>query len=107
MSSSKRLPAGARLAKPSARFWPRIVQGPIMEKLPAQMTVIGISKPGGPEVLLPETRPVPAPAPNQTLVKVAPAGVTRPDVAQRSGISPPPPGASDLPGLEIAGEVVA
>jgi NADPH2:quinone reductase len=78
-----------------------------MEKVPSQMTVIGISKPGGPEVLLPETRPVPAPGPGEILVKVAAAGVNRPDVAQRSGVYPPPPGASDLPGLEIAGEVVA
>lgn len=78
-----------------------------MEKLPAQMTVIGISKPGGPEVLLPETRPVPTPGVGELLVKVAAAGVNRPDVAQRSGSYPPPPGASDLPGLEIAGEVVA
>ena len=78
-----------------------------MEKLPAQMTVIGISKPGGPEVLLPETRPVPAPGPGEILIKVAAAGVNRPDVAQRSGAYPPPPGASDLPGLEVAGEVVA
>ena len=78
-----------------------------MEKLPAQMTVIGISKPGGPEVLVPETRPVPAPGPNEILIKVAVAGVNRPDVAQRSGSYPPPPGASDLPGLEVAGEVVA
>jgi len=78
-----------------------------MEKPPAQMTVIGISKPGGPEVLLPETRPVPVPAPGELLVKVEAAGVNRPDVAQRSGSYPPPPGASDLPGLEIAGVVVA
>ena len=78
-----------------------------MEKLPAQMTVIGISKPGGPEVLLPETRAVPAPGPNEILIKVTAAGVNRPDVAQRSGSYPPPPGASDLPGLEVAGEVVA
>ena len=78
-----------------------------MEKLPSQMTVIGISKPGGPEVLLPETRSVPAPGPNEILIKVAAAGVNRPDVAQRSGSYPPPPGASDLPGLEVAGEVVA
>jgi NADPH2:quinone reductase len=78
-----------------------------MEKLPAQMTVIGISKPGGPEVLVPETRSVPVPGPDEILVKVAAAGVNRPDVAQRSGSYPPPPGASDLPGLEIAGEVVA
>src|SRR5260370_3977842 len=78
-----------------------------MEKLPAQMTVIGISKPGGPEVLLPETRAVPVPGPGEILVKVLAAGVNRPDVAQRSGSYPPPPGASVLPGLEIAGEVVA
>jgi NADPH2:quinone reductase len=78
-----------------------------MQKLPAQMTVIGISKPGGPEVLLPETRAVPVPAPGEILVKVQAAGVNRPDVAQRSGSYPPPPGASDLPGLEVSGEVVA
>ncbi len=78
-----------------------------MEKLPAQMTVIGISKPGGPEVLLPETRPVPSPGPGEILIKVAAAGVNRPDASQRSGSYPPPPGASDLPGLEVAGEVAA
>jgi len=78
-----------------------------MEKLPAQMTVIGISKPGGPDVLVPETRAVPAPGPDEILIRVAAAGVNRPDVAQRSGSYPPPPGASDLPGLEVAGEVVA
>ena len=78
-----------------------------MEKLPAQMTVVAISKPGGPEVLVPETRPVPAPGPDEILIKVHAAGVNRPDVAQRSGSYPPPPGASDLPGLEVAGEVVA
>ena len=78
-----------------------------MEKLPAQMTVVGISKPGGPEVLLPEIRSVPVPGPGEILVKVAAAGVNRPDVAQRAGAYPPPPGASDLPGLEISGEVVA
>src|ERR1700722_8929124 len=78
-----------------------------MEKLPAQMTVIGISKPGGPEVLLRETRSVPVPGPGEILIKVTAAGVNRPDVAQRSGSYPPPPGASDLPGLEISSEVVA
>jgi NADPH2:quinone reductase len=78
-----------------------------MEKLPAQMTVIGISKPGGPEVLVPETRAVPKPGPDEILIKVLAAGVNRPDVAQRQGHYPPPPGASDLPGLEVAGEVVA
>src|SRR5476651_457356 len=78
-----------------------------MEKPPAQMTVVGISKPGGPEVLIPETRAVPVPGPGEILVKVHAAGVNRPDVAQRSGAYPPPSGASDLPGLEISGEVVA
>jgi NADPH2:quinone reductase len=82
-------------------------EGQIMEKLPAQMTVVAISKPGGPEVLKPETRSLPVPGPDEILVKVAVAGVNRPDVSQRSGSYPPPPGASDLPGLEIAGEVVA
>ena len=78
-----------------------------MEPIPTQMSVIGISRPGGPEVLQPEIRPVPQPGPGELLVKVVAAGVNRPDVAQRSGHYPPPPGASDLPGLEIAGEVVA
>lgn len=78
-----------------------------MEKLPAQMTVVAISKPGGPEVLVPEQRALPQPGPDEILVRVHAAGVNRPDVAQRSGAYPPPPGASDLPGLEIAGEVVA
>jgi putative PIG3 family NAD(P)H quinone oxidoreductase len=74
---------------------------------PAQMTAIGIPKPGGPDALVPEQRPVPKPGPNEILVKVAAAGVNRPDVAQRTGNYPPPPGASDIPGLEIAGDVVA
>jgi len=78
-----------------------------MEKLPAQMTVVAISKPGGPEVLIPETRPVPQPGADEILIKVQAAGVNRPDVAQRSGSYPPPPGASDLPGLEVAGVVAA
>jgi len=78
-----------------------------MEKVPSQMTVVAISKPGGPEVLVPETRTVPAPRPGEILIKVMAAGVNRPDVAQRAGFYPPPPGASDLPGLEVAGEVVA
>ncbi|MGJ4923647.1 NAD(P)H-quinone oxidoreductase [Bradyrhizobium sp. HKCCYLRH2060] len=78
-----------------------------MEQLPAQMTVVAISQPGGPEVLKPETRHLPKPGPGEILIKVKAAGVNRPDVAQRSGSYPPPPGASDLPGLEVAGEVVA
>jgi NADPH2:quinone reductase len=79
----------------------------IMSTLPAQMTAIGIPKPGGPEALVVENRPVPAAKPHEILIKVAAAGVNRPDVAQRTGNYPPPPGASDIPGLEIAGEVVA
>ncbi|MDQ8726718.1 NAD(P)H-quinone oxidoreductase [Bradyrhizobium sp. LHD-71] len=71
------------------------------------MTAIGIAKPGGPDVLVPEQRPVPTPRKHEILIKVAAAGVNRPDVAQRTGNYPPPPGASDIPGLEIAGEVVA
>jgi NADPH2:quinone reductase len=78
-----------------------------MDKLPAQMTVVAISRPGGPEVLIPETRPVPQPGADEILIKVQAAGVNRPDVAQRSGSYPPPPGASDLPGLEVAGVVAA
>ncbi|MGH6681967.1 MAG: NAD(P)H-quinone oxidoreductase [Bradyrhizobium sp.] len=75
--------------------------------MPAQMTVVAISKPGGPEVLVPETRPVPQVRPDEILIKVKAAGVNRPDVSQRAGFYPPPPGASDLPGLEVSGEVVA
>jgi putative PIG3 family NAD(P)H quinone oxidoreductase len=71
------------------------------------MTAIAIRTPGGPEVLIPEQRPVPTPGTGEILVKVAAAGVNRPDVMQRMGQYPPPPGAPDIPGLEIAGEVVA
>jgi NADPH2:quinone reductase len=75
--------------------------------LPETMTAIAIPKPGGPEALKPETRPLPKPGPTEVLVRVAAAGVNRPDVMQRMGMYPPPPGAPDIPGLEIAGEVVA
>jgi NADPH2:quinone reductase len=71
------------------------------------MTAIGISAPGGPEVLVPQERPVPAPGAGEILVKVAAAGVNRPDVAQRQGTYPPPPGVTDIPGLELSGTVVA
>jgi NADPH2:quinone reductase len=73
---------------------------------PETMTAIEISAPGGPEVLKPKVVATPAPGRGQLLVKVAAAGVNRPDLAQRSGSYPPPPGASPLPGLEVAGEVV-
>jgi NADPH2:quinone reductase len=78
-----------------------------MAALPAQMTAIGIKASGGPDMLVPEKRPVPTPGDGEILVKVAAAGVNRPDVMQRMGLYPPPPGAPDIPGLEIAGEVVA
>src|ERR1700691_2634090 len=75
--------------------------------LPVEMTVIEIAAPGGPEQLKPALRPVPRPGDGEVLVRVAAAGVNRPDVMQRQGRYPPPPGASDIPGLEIAGEIVA
>lgn len=75
--------------------------------LPKEMTVIEISQPGGPEVLKPAPRPMPQPAAGEVLIKVAAAGVNRPDVLQRAGMYPPPPGAPDYPGLEVAGEIVA
>lgn len=75
--------------------------------LPDVMTAIEISAPGGPEVLVPVERPLPRPGAREVLIEVAAAGVNRPDVLQRRGFYPPPPGASDIPGLEIAGTVVA
>jgi NADPH2:quinone reductase len=78
-----------------------------MADVPARMTAIGIKTPGGPDALVPEERAVPKPGAGEILVKVAAAGVNRPDVMQRQGLYPPPPGAPDIPGLEIAGEVVA
>jgi NADPH2:quinone reductase len=70
------------------------------------MRAIEITVPGGPEVLRVTRRPVPVPAVNEVLIEVAAAGVNRPDVLQRKGGYPPPPGASDIPGLEIAGTIV-
>ena len=78
-----------------------------MSALPATMTAIAIPTPGGPEALVPQERPLPVPGAGEVLVKVAAAGVNRPDVTQRQGNYPPPKGAPDVPGLEIAGEVVA
>lgn len=69
------------------------------------MRVIEITTPGGPEVLAPADRPIPEPGPNEVLIRVAAAGVNRPDVLQRMGLYPPPPGASDIPGLEVSGAV--
>lgn len=75
--------------------------------LPTTMRAVEIARPGGPEGLAVTERPVPKPGAGEVLVKVAAAGVNRPDVMQRLGKYPPPPGASDIPGLEISGEIVA
>lgn len=78
-----------------------------MTNLPARMRVIEISEPGGPEVLKPAEHDVPKPGYGQILIRVAWAGVNRPDAAQRAGVYPPPPGASPLPGLEASGHIAA
>lgn len=78
-----------------------------MTQLPSTMTAVAIPVPGGPEALVPETRALPEVGGSEILIRVRAAGVNRPDVFQRQGSYPPPPGASDLPGLEVAGEVVA
>jgi NADPH2:quinone reductase len=78
-----------------------------MTAIPDTMTAITIDEPGGPDVLKPVDRPVPHPFEGEILIAVAAAGVNRPDVLQRQGAYAPPKGASDIPGLEIAGRVVA
>lgn len=78
-----------------------------MDNIPSTMTAIEIKEFGGPEMLVPTTRPTPVPKPNEVLIKVAAAGVNRPEVLQRKGLYPPPPGASDIPGLEVGGEICA
>jgi len=75
--------------------------------LPDHMTAIEITEPGGPDVLVPTNRNLPEPGPGEVLIRVAAAGVNRPDVLQREGNYNPPPGASELPGLEVAGAVAA
>lgn len=75
--------------------------------IPDTMTAVEARQPGGPEVLQPAERPVPQPGANEVLIRVEAAGVNRPDVLQRRGFYPPPPGASNIPGLEVAGEIVA
>jgi NADPH:quinone reductase len=77
------------------------------QSTPWTMTAIEIIQPGGPEVLTPVQRPAPHPAADEILIRVKAAGVNRPDLMQRQGNYPPPPGASDIPGLEVAGEVAA
>ena len=76
-------------------------------RFPERMTAIEIARPGGPEVLVATSRPLPTPGPREVLVEVRAAGVNGPDVLQRKGVYDPPPGASDIPGLEIAGTVRA
>ncbi|MCP3371786.1 NAD(P)H-quinone oxidoreductase [Bradyrhizobium cajani] len=78
-----------------------------MTTLPDIMTAIEISRPGGPEVLVPTNRPVPKPQRGEVLIRVVAAGINRPDCWQRQGGYSAPPGSSDLPGLEVAGEIVA
>src|SRR4029450_13803603 len=78
-----------------------------MAALPSTMTAIGIKTAGGPDMLVRQERPVPVPGDGEILVKVAAAGVNRPDVMQRMGLYPPPPGDPAIPGREVAGEVVA
>ncbi|WP_243737008.1 NAD(P)H-quinone oxidoreductase [Cupriavidus sp. L7L] len=78
-----------------------------LNHIPDTMTAIEITHPGGPEVLVPTRRPVPTPGPGELLIRHQAAGVNGPDVFQRKGLYDPPPGASDIPGLEVAGEVAA
>jgi NADPH2:quinone reductase len=78
-----------------------------MSNLPADMPVIEIASPGGPEELRPGRRPVPAPRFGEVLIRVSAAGVNRPDIMQRQGHYAPPPGTTDIPGLEVSGEIVA
>lgn len=92
-------PAGGRVNKAAT-------EGRAMAEIPETMIAIHPEAAGGPEVLAPVRRPVPRPGPGELLVRVAAAGVNRPDVMQRKGAYPPPPGAPSIPGLEIAGTVV-
>jgi NADPH:quinone reductase len=78
----------------------------MQSSLPDRMQVVEISRPGGPEVLNVTTRPIPHLKSGEVLIRVAAAGVNRPDCFQRAGVYPPPAGDSDLPGLEVAGTVV-
>jgi NADPH2:quinone reductase len=79
----------------------------MMSDIPKQMKAIEITKPGDADVLMATSRPVPTPKNSEVLIKVRAAGVNRPDVMQRAGLYPPPKGASDIPGLEVAGTIVA
>jgi NADPH2:quinone reductase len=78
-----------------------------MSSLPAEGVAVEITRPGGPDVLCPIQRPVPSPGSGEVVLRVAAAGVNRPDLLQREGRYPPPPGTTDIPGLEVAGTVAA
>ena len=77
-----------------------------MEILPVSMNYIQIEKHGDPDVLVLSSQPVPEPGLNEVLIRVEAAGVNRPDIMQRKGLYPPPPGTTDVPGLEVSGTVV-
>lgn len=99
---------GLLVNKPIARaMWTGGKRGKIMAEIPEWMTAIDPAGKGGPDILEPVRRPVPTPGRDQYLIRVAAAGVNRPDVAQRAGAYPPPPGAPSILGLELAGDVVA
>jgi NADPH:quinone reductase len=105
-------PAHRSSAQPGSRlgtkFTLRTKAMPLpMPPLPERMTAITVANPGGPEVMVPAEIPRPAPGPGEVLIRVAAAGVNRPDIQQRKGLYPPPPGASPILGLEAAGEVAA
>ncbi len=92
---------------PPKSIWPRDQRGQAVHNIPTTMMAIDPAEAGGPEVLQTVGRPVPAPGAGEVLIKVAAAGVNRPDVMQRKGMYPPPPGAPVIPGLEVAGTVVS
>ena len=81
--------------------------GLIMHNLPENMQAIEVTEPGKPGVLKITERPLPQITEDEVLIQVANAGVNRPDVMQRAGLYPPPPGATDIPGLEVSGTVAA
>lgn len=94
-----------RTARAGGRASVTIEIGQMTGNTPEKMTVVGFDSPGGPDVLHPATAAVPKPGPGEVLLQVSHAGVNRPDVIQRQGFYPPPPGASPIPGLEISGTV--
>src|SRR5215213_9255533 len=82
-------------------------RGLMSSSVPATMRAVVAPEPGGPDALQVVARPVPRPGPDEVLIRVAAAGVNRPDIVQRMGAYPPPPGATDILGLEVSGVIVA